>query len=156
MTGKEKCKYLKALRAAIANAYKIEGFEYKECEFKGECSGTCPACDAEAEALYAKLNSLGHDMDAVALKDVEHSCLNEKLEQPLHYQTKGKVMPRQRRLAGKTIPKEVKGFQMVDGKMSNKTEDEYKQINEDCEKQEIAEDIPKKPRGLRGLFKKKK
>ena len=57
MTGKEKCKYLKELRAKIAAENGVEGFEYKECPYQGECEGTCPACDAEAEALQQALSA---------------------------------------------------------------------------------------------------
>ena len=55
MTGKEKCKTLKEIRAKVAELNGIKGFEYKECPFDGECTGTCPACDAEVEALQVAL-----------------------------------------------------------------------------------------------------
>lgn len=71
MTGKEKCKYLKELRPAVAAAYKLNGFEYKECEFEVNCDGTCPSCDAEAQLLYQKLQELGHELDVDALKNSE-------------------------------------------------------------------------------------
>lgn len=71
MTGKEKCTYLKKIRAEIAMSHGINGFEYTECNFQGECSGTCPACDAEAEALYEKLRAMNLDIDAFALKGNE-------------------------------------------------------------------------------------
>lgn len=51
MTGKEKCRQLKRLRANIAKAYEIGGFEFEECDFQGECAGTCPACDEELKQL---------------------------------------------------------------------------------------------------------
>ena len=46
MTGKEKCKLLKAIRREIAET---NGIVYltSECTFEGECKGTCPKCDAE-------------------------------------------------------------------------------------------------------------
>lgn len=51
MTGREKCRQLKHLRADIATVYGIEGFEFEECDFQGECTGTCPACDDELKQL---------------------------------------------------------------------------------------------------------
>ena len=44
--GKSTCKVLKDIRQKIAD---VNGIRYvpKECNFKGECKGTCPACEAE-------------------------------------------------------------------------------------------------------------
>lgn len=54
MTGKDKCNILKAVRVKIAA---MNGIEYipNECPHEGPCLGTCPACEAEAEGLLAKL-----------------------------------------------------------------------------------------------------
>lgn len=51
MSGKEKCRKLKMMREAIAKENGIEGFEFKECDFQGDCIGTCPACEAELKEL---------------------------------------------------------------------------------------------------------
>ena len=172
MTGKEKCKYLKELRASIAKAYKIEGFEYKECEFKGECSGTCPACDAEAEDLYMKLNAMGHEMDVAALKDVKNDCLSEDSETPLYYKTQGKLTPgafrkRKKITRGKVIDPQYRhkyqANDIIEGKIVKpeytlgmmQSPQENQTPCDDLEK-EVTEQPQKKPRGLRGLFKKKK
>ena len=50
MTGKEKCEYLKKVRADFA---RINGIDFTpvECTHHGECTGHCPACDREAEEL---------------------------------------------------------------------------------------------------------
>lgn len=57
-TGKEKCERLKAIRKQIAEQY---GLEYvpTECTHKGECTGTCPKCDAELRDLQEQLNRKG-------------------------------------------------------------------------------------------------
>ena len=66
MTGKEKCEYFKKIREEIAKANDIPGFEYKDCNFQGDCDGTCPACDEELKALT----------DALSQK--ENAILNDK------------------------------------------------------------------------------
>ena len=55
MTGKEKCEYLKRVRADFA---RINGIDYtpEECTHQGECSGHCPACDRDAEELLKYFN----------------------------------------------------------------------------------------------------
>lgn len=57
-TGKEKCERLKAIRKHIAEQY---GLEYvpTECTHKGECTGTCPKCDAELCDLQEQLDKKG-------------------------------------------------------------------------------------------------
>ena len=52
--GKSTCKVLKDIRQKIADA---NGIRYvpKECDFKGECKGTCPACEAEIRYLEDEL-----------------------------------------------------------------------------------------------------
>lgn len=50
MKGKEKCKALREIRRKIAENNDIE-YITKECEFQGECKGTCPKCEAELAYL---------------------------------------------------------------------------------------------------------
>ena len=52
--GKSTCKVLKEIRQKIANE---NGIRYvpKECHYKGECKGTCPACEAEVRYLEEEL-----------------------------------------------------------------------------------------------------
>lgn len=52
--GKRICDTLKAIRQLIA---KENGIVYKprECNFTGDCSGTCPACEAEMKYLEQQL-----------------------------------------------------------------------------------------------------
>lgn len=54
MTGKEKCKMLKQIRAQIAAQNDIE-LVTRECTHKGECKGTCPRCESEVRYLEAQL-----------------------------------------------------------------------------------------------------
>lgn len=54
MVGKSKCKILKQIRAQIARENDIE-FVTSECKYQGECSGTCPKCEAEVRYLEQEL-----------------------------------------------------------------------------------------------------
>ena len=53
--GKKRCEYLKEVRKRIATENGIP-FEQHECTFKGECSGTCPFCEAELHYLEKELH----------------------------------------------------------------------------------------------------
>lgn len=52
--GKETCRILKDIRRQIAEANDIK-LVTEECKHKGECSGTCPRCEAEVRYLEMKL-----------------------------------------------------------------------------------------------------
>ncbi len=52
--GRHTCNTLKAIRKQIAEANDIE-YEPQECTHKGECAGTCPACEAEVRYLESEL-----------------------------------------------------------------------------------------------------
>ena len=54
MTGKEKCEFLREIRKNMAQANGIP-YEPRECNFEGECSGTCPFCEKEAADLLSAL-----------------------------------------------------------------------------------------------------
>ena len=54
MKGKETCKALKEIRAQIALENDIE-YVTSECKHKGDCSGTCPKCEAELRYLEKEL-----------------------------------------------------------------------------------------------------
>ena len=57
-TGKEKCEILKRIRKDIAKRYRIE-YNTTECTHQGDCSGTCPKCDAELKELLRQLEIRG-------------------------------------------------------------------------------------------------
>ena len=54
-SGKNRCEYLKEIRKRIATENGIP-LEQRECTFKGECSGTCPFCEAELRYLEKELH----------------------------------------------------------------------------------------------------
>ncbi len=53
--GRKVCNELKAIRKKIAEANDIE-YTPNECTHKGECAGTCPACEAEVKYLEKQLS----------------------------------------------------------------------------------------------------
>lgn len=57
-TGKEKCEVLNHIRKDVAEKYGLE-YTHSECTHQGDCSGTCPKCDAELEELQRQLESRG-------------------------------------------------------------------------------------------------
>ena len=54
MNGKSKCKVLKDIRKKIAEANDI-AYITSECKYQGDCSGTCPKCEAEVRYLEEEL-----------------------------------------------------------------------------------------------------
>lgn len=54
MRGKEKCKILKEIRQKLADENNIEIIT-SECEYTGECKGTCPKCEQELMQLENEL-----------------------------------------------------------------------------------------------------
>jgi hypothetical protein len=54
MNGKSKCKVLKDIRKKIAEANDI-AYVTSDCKYQGDCSGTCPKCEAEVRYLEEEL-----------------------------------------------------------------------------------------------------
>ena len=53
--GKTTCRILKEIRRQIAEANDIE-YVVEECQYKGDCKGTCPKCEAEVRYLEGQLH----------------------------------------------------------------------------------------------------
>ena len=53
--GKKTCRILKEIRRQIAEANDIE-YVVEECQYKGDCKGTCPKCEAEVRYLEEQLH----------------------------------------------------------------------------------------------------
>ena len=63
--GKQKCEILRRIRMDIAERYGLR-YNPSECTHGGDCSGTCPKCDAELKDLQRQLESRGiTDIDLV-------------------------------------------------------------------------------------------
>lgn len=69
MNGKSKCKILKDIRRQIAAENDI-AYVTSECKYQGECTGTCPKCEAEVRYLEEELAKRRRAGKAVAVAGV--------------------------------------------------------------------------------------
>lgn len=69
MKGKAKCKLLKQIRRKIAEENDIS-YVTSECKYQGDCSGTCPKCEAEVRYLEEELRKRQNAGKAVAVAGI--------------------------------------------------------------------------------------
>lgn len=69
MNGKTKCKILKDIRRQIAENNDIE-YITSECKFQGNCTGTCPKCEAELRYLEDALTKRQKAGKAIAVAGI--------------------------------------------------------------------------------------
>lgn len=74
MKGKRKCRILKEIRRKIAAENGIE-FVTSECKYQGDCSGTCPKCEAEVRYLETELNKRKNAGKAIAVAGIAATML---------------------------------------------------------------------------------
>ena len=72
--GKNRCEYLKEVRRRIAHENGIP-LEQRKCTYQGECSGTCPFCEAELHYLEKELNKRKSLGKAVTVAGIALSSL---------------------------------------------------------------------------------
>ena len=115
MNGKAKCKILKDIRRQIAKDNDI-AYVTSECKYQGDCSGTCPKCEAELRYLEEELRKRKNAGKAVAVAGIAAALLVTSsgcdLKNPLFSQTAGE--PSQKIGAEET--------EMVDGQLMPGTE----------------------------------
>ena len=76
MKGKDKCEFLKGIRKRMAELNGIP-YEPRECNYEGDCTGTCPFCEKEAADLLAALKE--KESQGLEIKtDVFSTMLMEK------------------------------------------------------------------------------
>lgn len=134
MSGKSKCKILKQIRQQIAAENDIE-FITSECKFQGECSGTCPKCEAEVRYLEQELQKRRQAGKAVAVAGIAAAlivsasgCIENRtggapLPPPTENQTDilhGEILPPDDLLEGEMLPPEDL---MGDPVLNDSTED---------------------------------
>ena len=68
--GRNICDTLKAIRKQIADANGID-YSPEECNYKGECMGTCPKCEQDVRDLEYELHL--RQMAGKAIKVGRHS-----------------------------------------------------------------------------------
>ncbi len=74
MNGKSKCRILKEIRRQIAAENDIV-YVTSECRHKGDCSGTCPKCEAELRYLEEQLHLRRRAGKAVAVAGIAVTIL---------------------------------------------------------------------------------
>lgn len=72
--GKQTCRILREIRRQIAEANGIE-LVTSECRYKGDCTGTCPKCEAEVLYLERQLRSRRLAGAAVSLAGISVGAL---------------------------------------------------------------------------------
>ncbi len=72
--GKHTCKILKEIRRQIAEANGIE-LVTSECQYKGDCLGTCPKCEAEVRYLEDQLRRRSLAGKTIALAGISASMI---------------------------------------------------------------------------------
>ena len=94
--GKSTCKFLNDIRRRIADANGIR-YAPKECNYEGECKGTCPACEAEVRYLEGELKrkqrngfavkvggvAAGLCVMVVPIQDVAHNIKQDNFKKPV-------------------------------------------------------------------------
>ncbi len=74
MNGKSKCKILKDIRKQIADENDI-AFVTSECKYQGDCTGTCPKCEAELFFLEQELEKRRKTGQKIALAGIAAAAL---------------------------------------------------------------------------------
>lgn len=93
--GKEKCEQLRNIRIKIAEKYNLN-YIPTTCTHSGECSGTCPVCEAEAEEIERQLSERGiKEIDVLESVIPQGAIETEEIET-------GKVAPMD--LCGMPVP----------------------------------------------------
>ncbi len=69
MNGRDKCELLNQVRKKIAEKNNIE-FDFEECTFEGDCSGTCPKCEAEIKYLERELKKKQWNGEKIILEGI--------------------------------------------------------------------------------------
>jgi len=72
MEGKDKCEFLKEIRKNIAKINNIL-YEPHKCNYDGDCLGTCPLCEKEAEELLIALKE--REKQGFDIKTDEYSTM---------------------------------------------------------------------------------
>ena len=97
MNGKSKCRILKNIRRKIAEDNDIV-YAISECKYQGECSGTCPKCEAEVRYLEEELSKRKNMGKSVAIAGIAAAMVvgSAGCSSVTYNQTGGTPMPVER------------------------------------------------------------
>ena len=70
--GREICDVLKAIRKIIADENGIS-YEISDCNYEGDCKGTCPKCEAELSMLESILDEKSKNGETIHLNHRQKS-----------------------------------------------------------------------------------
>lgn len=79
--GKSICEHLKGIRRMIAEEYSVP-LEQEECNFEGDCKGTCPRCEAELQYLEREIMKRKLEGDDMSFQGVAERYLKEIFVDP--------------------------------------------------------------------------
>lgn len=156
MDGRKTCKEMKKVREKIAKEYGITGFEYKECDFKGECEGHCPACGEETLRLRElikdkerinKINNKKIGQEIITMGLVEHPEIEEEDDKDIEILHRKVHQPNEPIIMGEVA---------VDWNMNDIADNFEYAIPDSAENKKNYKDKKSKPRGLRCLLNNKK
>ena len=101
MNGKDKCKLLNDVRHRIAEKNNIE-FDFEDCDYEGDCSGTCPKCESEVEYLERELEKKQRKGEKIDLEGIFTLKESESIyikDEPI-FEEFGMPLPFKRRTVG--------------------------------------------------------
>lgn len=90
--GKKICETLKAIRRDIASANEID-YQPNECTHKGDCAGTCPACESEMRWIERQLLTRQALGKAVTIAGLSVALGAMSSCHPKIFQPDGKIAP---------------------------------------------------------------
>ena len=90
MTGKEKCRLLRDIRRKAAEENGIP-YDFPECDHQGECTGSCPACESEAEYIANELERLKDEGNDVRIEGI-YTLPPQTEADPISFQKEHRTM----------------------------------------------------------------
>ena len=79
--GKSICEHLKGIRRMIAEEYGIP-LEQEECNFEGDCKGTCPRCEEELQYLEREIMKRKLEGEDMSFEGIAERYLKEIFVDP--------------------------------------------------------------------------
>lgn len=107
MNGKSKCKILKDIRRQIARQNDID-LVISECKYQGDCSGTCPKCEAEVRYLEQELRKRQQTGKAIAVAGIAAALVVSSAGCAVS-QTGGDPLPKTTYSESETLDGEIPG-----------------------------------------------